>query len=86
MRWRRDSSRAEIVCLCILVSSCALPGARTLPDGATACGEPRPQMCTMDYRPVCGLRHAAADRTYGNACAACADPDVIAHVPGVCDE
>lgn len=43
-------------------------------------------MCTMDYNPVCGLRRAAASRTYGNACGACADPDVIAHVVGVCGE
>ena len=76
---------AWLALACTLVG-CALSGARPLPDGATACGEPRPQVCTMDYNPVCGLRPAAERRSYGNACGACADPAVVAHVPGTCEE
>lgn len=62
----------------------------------TACAEPRPEMCTFDYRPVCGIRAervrcvkepclAALPRTYGNACTACADPAVSRYKPGECD-
>lgn len=64
-------------------------------DGATTCAEPRPEMCTRDYRPVCatvdtGIRcittpcPSTEQRTYGNACSACGDKKVISHVPGEC--
>ena len=86
MRWRRGSSKAEILAVCVVVAGCASPGARPLPADAIACVDPRPQVCTMDYDPVCGLRRAAKAQTYGNACGACADPGVVAHRPGACGE
>jgi hypothetical protein len=33
------------------------------------CQEPRPRMCTKEYRPVCGSNN----RTYPNKCSACSD-------------
>ena len=80
MRWRISSGRLEFFAVCVLVVGCAQP----LPDGATACIEPRPQLCTMVYDPVCAMRSATARQTYSNACSACADPDVVAHLPGAC--
>jgi len=56
-----------------------------------ACGEPRRPMCTREYRPVCGHRCPAPPcaedqrRTYGNACTACADPEVAAFSRGSCE-
>ena len=50
----------------------------------SVCTEPRPQMCTREYRPVCGERKGMDGRTYGNGCTACADPEVIAYRPGAC--
>lgn len=63
----------------------------------TKCSDPRPQMCTMDYRPVCaqrdtGIRCVKAPcpssewKTYSNGCSACSDADVSGYRGGSCDE
>ncbi len=57
---------------------------RATEPGAVACAEPRPQVCTREYRPVCGVRADDTRQTFGNACTACAEPGVVRHVPGPC--
>jgi hypothetical protein len=52
----------------------------------TACAEPRSQVCTMEYIPVCGHLYSGERKTYANACAACADPEVSGRDPGPCEE
>jgi len=54
------------------------------PPGQAACAAPRPQVCTREYRPVCGTRRDGSRQTYGNACSACADAKVASHIPGPC--
>ena len=56
----------------------------SLPVAGGACASPRPQMCTMDFRPACGLRRDGTRKTYSNACAACADTDVESQAAGAC--
>ena len=54
----------------------------------TICTEPRPEVCTMDYTPVCGLRNVAGKeerKTYSNACSACSDPTVIGYKKDTCE-
>lgn len=59
------------------------------------CTAPRPQACTMDYRPVCATRDtgircvtapcpSSEQKTYSNGCGACSDPKVSQYVPGDC--
>lgn len=48
------------------------------------CADPRPQTCTRDYRPACGLRRDGTHMTYGNACTACSDPQVVTQAAGAC--
>ena len=59
------------------------------------CVEPRPELCTKDYRPVCALRDTGVRcittpcpstewKTYSNACSACSDPDVMGYKNGAC--
>ncbi len=61
------------------------------------CSEPRPQICTKEYRPVCGTRDtgircvtapcdSSEPRSYGNACTACSDPKVGSYVAGACED
>lgn len=70
----------------LLLAACALPGEIPSPAVATACVAPRPEVCTMEYRPVCGLLEAGSRRTYSNACSACADLEAVAHTAGACAE
>ena len=56
------------------------------PAGATICEDPRPEVCTMDYRPVCGTRQDGSVKTYSNGCGACSNPEVVYWVEGACPE
>jgi hypothetical protein len=48
------------------------------------CTEPRPQMCTMEYLPVCADLRDGTRRTYASGCVACADADVVGYRPDQC--
>ncbi len=60
-------------------------GAEGLSRTATVCESPRPQVCTMDYAPVCGLRSDQTTKTYSNGCSACSDPEVTGFLQGACE-
>ncbi len=60
------------------------------------CSEPRPRICTYDYKPVCASRDtgircvttpcpSTENITYSNGCAACSDKRVISYQPGSCE-
>jgi hypothetical protein len=50
----------------------------------TQCVDPRPEVCTHEYRPVCGESEDGSMKTYGNACGACSHQEVTGHRPGEC--
>jgi hypothetical protein len=50
------------------------------------CTDPRPQLCTMDYRPVCAQLKKGSFKTYSNGCTACSDLLVTAYEEGVCNQ
>jgi len=57
-------------------------------DYITACTEPRPEICTMDYTPVCGLQRVAGAeqwKTYSNACSSCSDATVVGYNKDACE-
>ncbi len=48
------------------------------------CADPRPQVCTMEYNPVCATLVAGGTKQYASGCNACADDAVSAYLPGPC--
>lgn len=76
----------------LCVTGCAetdAPLPDPLPPDLAQCVDPRPQLCTQDYRPVCGVRDTGVSterQTYGNACTACSNPDVLGYSEGMCEE
>ena len=71
------------------------------PGEWTDCSErypERPQACTREYRPVCGVRDTGVRcvkapcpdsvewKTYGNGCDACADAAVSGYADGACED
>ena len=49
-----------------------------------SCPEPRPEICTQDYRPVCAQMQDGSVKTYSNGCGACSDPAVVGYSDGEC--
>ncbi|NCF11011.1 MAG: hypothetical protein GWP66_10070 [Gammaproteobacteria bacterium] len=85
----KGSAWVGIVALLWAVTGCAAmtPGTQDEPADAdlVTCTDPRPQMCTMQYDPVCGrigVGDAAEWKTYASGCSACGDPQVSAYRPG----
>jgi len=48
------------------------------------CKEPRPQICTMEYVPVCAQKKNKSFKTYASGCSACSDATVIKYKTGEC--
>ncbi|MFQ5544718.1 MAG: hypothetical protein ACE5FE_01950 [Acidiferrobacterales bacterium] len=73
-----------LILLC--AASCSSNGgSRDIPDhGLTQCSQPRPQVCTREYVPVCGRRASSEWKTYSNACAACSDWGVVGYKLNAC--
>lgn len=67
-----------------LVMTAAELAEESLPVAGGGCADPRPQMCTREYRPACGLHRDGSRKTYGNACSACSDPEVVSQAAGAC--
>jgi len=86
-----------VICLLCLTACTAAekPPAAPVNKNFVMCEDPRPRICTKEYRPVCatldtGKRcvttpcDTTIQRTYSNGCSACGDPKVIGYVPGPC--
>jgi hypothetical protein len=58
----------------------------TMDGAATHCEEPRPQVCTMEYRPVCANLSDGGVKTYASGCTACSDARVVSWVEDECPE
>jgi hypothetical protein len=60
------------------------PPRRPFAAESGACTDPRPEVCTQQYDPVCVERSDSSRRTFGNACTACADSATVRYETGPC--
>ena len=73
--------------LCTLVAmlgACATPEPTPPPTTLTQCTAPRPQVCTMEYNPVCANLVKGGTTEYPSGCNACADDAVRGYEKGQC--
>ncbi|WP_288363231.1 hypothetical protein [uncultured Spongiibacter sp.] len=81
-----------------LLGACSTPPVQSdaSREGFIHCESPRSEICTREYRPVCGHLDsqiqcvtqpcaAPTHKTYGNACSACADEAVVGYEFGSCE-
>ncbi len=73
----------------IMVTGLTLAGCNSSPPApvvsGTQCTEPRPQVCTMEYAPVCATLVTGGTADYSSGCNACADDAVSSYEQGQCD-
>jgi len=87
LRWERMVMTALLAgfIAAACAQSAAVEATVSSDPGLVACEEPRPQLCTMQYDPVCGLTANNQYKTYSNACSACSDASVSGYNPGACE-
>ncbi len=71
---------------CSTPASQPAPAVPLAPGPVTSCTDPRPQVCTMEYAPVCASLAVGGFRTYASGCNACADEAVSGYQQGPCSE
>lgn len=71
-----------VLASCSTAPKPAPPGA--LLPGEQACTNPRPEVCTMEYRPVCGTDLNGKKMEFSNECSACLNVDVVSWEEGLC--
>lgn len=74
----------KLVTLLLLISGCSSTN-HTPANDLTLCPDNRPEICTMEYDPVCAKYADGSWKTYPSACNACSDKKVIGHRPGACE-
>jgi len=80
---RSSLYRIVLFGMLLFLSAC---GSNDVKDGKkfSACPSERLQVCTREYRPVCGEHVQGADRTYSTGCIACTNPEVTGYREGGC--
>lgn len=74
---------------CLITATLFISSCQSTPIRAVKqinCSDPRPEMCTMEYQPVCGFYLDNSSKTYPNACTACSDKNVVRYIKDECSK
>jgi len=71
--------RVCAIAVLITLSACA-----SQPAATTACTEPRPLVCAMQFLPTCAVLAGGGRKEFASPCTACADTAVTAYATGPC--
>jgi len=82
-----------LLAMFVLVSGCQSDG-KNNQAGADSdavselemCVDPRPQICTMEYVPVCGVRDGGEKESFPSGCGACSNNEIVGYLSGECAE
>ncbi len=70
--------------LAVIVSCTSAPDDVADPTWST-CTDPRPEICTREYDPVCAQHSDGSWQTHATGCTACSDAEVIGYRAGACE-
>lgn len=68
--------------MALILAGCASPGETDV----VTCPDPRPQVCTLEYAPACGVDAAGEQQEFASPCNACATEGIVGYRPGPCPE
>lgn len=69
---------------CVAAALVFLTACASQPEATTACTEPRPMVCTMQFLPTCAVLASGQSKEFSSPCTACADSDTTGYVTGPC--
>ena len=84
IKMRSLKNHGMIILFSTLLASCSA-FAPTPDEDWMICHDPRPQICTMEYMPVCGQTKAGELKTYASGCTACAEKMVEKYRKKACE-
>ena len=76
-----------VALISLLQLSCATHNHEAMDYGELVeCTSPKPEVCTREYKPVCGFEADGNHSTFSNSCTACASPDVTSFCEHECNK
>jgi hypothetical protein len=79
----------KIRALCIVATSLLMSGYQSPAENIAnqiKCTDPRPEICPMNWKPVCGYYSDQSVKTFSNACSACSDKKIVAYTENQCSK
>jgi len=74
-----------ILLLSFFAVACHDESSSTGESSLIQCKEPRPEICTTIYEPVCGTLIDGTQQTFASECTACAVKEVVSFMTGACE-
>ncbi len=83
----RKYIRVIILLVIVMLSACTSVKSKNNSEipGLVKCPEERPEMCTMQYEPVCAKLLDNTLQIFSNSCSACAEKQTVAYHVGDCN-